>query len=81
MSIKENNALMIKTIFTQEMLKKGFLASNIIYVSYAHTKDIVDIYLKEADEVFGVISSALKKGTLEKLLESPVCHSGFKRLT
>jgi glutamate-1-semialdehyde aminotransferase len=81
MDIKENNALMIKTIFTQEMLKRSFLASNVIYVSYAHTKDIVDKYLKEADEVFGIIASALKNGSLEELLESPVCHSGFRRLT
>ncbi len=80
MDIKEDNPLVIKTIFTQEMLKRGFLASNIIYVSYAHTKEVVDKYLKEADEVFAMIALAKKKGGLENLLEGPVCHSGFKRL-
>lgn len=80
MSIKEDNPLVIKTIFTQEMLKKGFLATTAIYVSFAHTKKIVDQYLKAVDQVFKKISKALKKGALEKMLEGPVCHSGFKRL-
>ncbi len=37
-AIKENEPLLIKTVFTQEMLKRGFLASNLIYISYAHSK-------------------------------------------
>ncbi len=82
MAIKEDNPLVIKTIFIQEMLKKGFLATTAIYVSYAHTQTISDKYLKAADQVFGKISQALKSGTgtLEKMLKGPVCHSGFKRL-
>lgn len=80
MAIKEDNPLVIKTIFTQEMLKEGFLAATAIYVSYAHTKEIVDQYLAVADKVFGRISEALKAGALEKRLEGPVCHAGFKRL-
>ena len=81
MIIKENNPLVIKTIFTQEMLKKGFLASDLIYFSLAHTKKVVDDYLEEADVVFSKISIAIKEGTLESLLDGPVCHSGFTRLT
>lgn len=80
MAIKEDQPLVIKTIFTQEMLKKGFLASTAIYVSYAHTKEIVDKYLNDAGEVLGRIAEALKSGVLEKMLEGPVCHCGFKRL-
>ena len=80
MVIKEENPLIIKTVFTQEMLKKGFLASNVIYVSYAHTKEIADRYLKQAEAVFGVIASAIKAGTLKDILEGPACHAGFRRL-
>ena len=80
MVIKENQPLVIKTIFTQEMLKKDFLATTAIYVSYAHTQEIADQYLAVASHIFGKISQALKSGTLEDLLEGPVCHSGFKRL-
>jgi glutamate-1-semialdehyde aminotransferase len=80
-SIKEENALIIKTVFTQEMLERGFLASNVIYVSYAHDKEIVDKYIKEAQEVFHMITTALKSNALGKLLKGPVCHSGFERLS
>lgn len=78
--IKENDPLIIKTIFTQEMLKRGFLASNVIYVSYAHTKEIVDKYLFAVEEVMKLISENIKFGNLKEMLEGPVCHSGFNRL-
>jgi len=81
MAIKEDNPLVVKTVFTQEMLKRGFLASNVIYVSYAHTKEIIDAYLKEAGVVFNTIAAAIKKGKLKEMLQGPVCHSGFHRLT
>ncbi len=80
MNIKEKDPLVIKTLFTQEMLKRGYLALNIIYVSLAHTKDIVDQYLEEADSVFAGIAKAKKSHKLKDLLEGPVCHSGFSRL-
>ena len=58
--------------------KRGYLASNLIYVSYSHTKNIVDAYLKDASEVFKIIAS--NKDNLEKLLDSEVSHGGFERL-
>jgi len=81
MVIKEAKELAIKTLFTQEMLKRDFLASTIVYVSYAHTKKIVDAYLKEAKKVFDLIVLGIKKNNLDNLLDGPVCHTGFKRLT
>jgi len=81
LAIKEEEPLVVKTILTQEMLKKGFLASNIIYISLAHTKAIADKYLEAAEDVFGKIARSIKKGDLKKLLKGPVCHAGFKRLT
>ena len=75
----ENSVLY--TLFTQEMLRKGYLASNSVYVSYAHTKEIVDIYLKNIDEVFGVISKAIRTDSVKKLLITSVRDEGFKRLT
>jgi len=78
--IKEDEPLVIKTVFTQEMLSRGFLAGTLIYVSLAHTKKIVDQYLKAAAEVLGSIAQAIRKGRLKKMLKGPVCHGGFKRL-
>lgn len=78
--IHEDDPLMVKTVFTQEMLKRGFLASTVIYLSLAHNLKIIKQYLKSADEVFGKIAVALKQGKLKVLLKGPVCHSGFQRV-
>ena len=47
-----DNSLEYKTFITQEMLKKGYLASNSFYASMAHNKEIVDIYFEELDPIF-----------------------------
>lgn len=71
----------VKTLFTQEMLKRGFLASYNIYVSYAFKKEQIKKYLKNVDEVFGIIEKAIKENNVKDLLEGPIAHHGFKRLT
>lgn len=69
-----------KTLFTQEMLKRGFLAGNVIYVSIAHTAEDVAAYIEAATEVFAMITSAVK-GNIHDHLDGPVSHKGFQRLT
>jgi len=72
--------LKIKTLITQEMLKKGYLAGNSIYVSILHSKKVVDKYIDDLDEVFKAIKPALDNDTLDKMLIGPACMTGFKRL-
>lgn len=72
---------MIRTLFTQEMLKRGFLASSSVYVSYAHKEKEVQNYLAAVDEVFAILADAIAGKKVLALLEGPVAHSGFKRLT
>ena len=80
-SFNSKYALEYKTLITQEMLKKGFLASTILYSSVAHTDDIIKAYFEALDEVFYTISKCEKDHkNINELLEGPVCHSGFKRL-
>lgn len=76
---KESQA--VKTLFTQEMLERGFLASNLIYVSYAHKPNHVKKYLRACDEVFGILKTAIVGRKVRSLLKGPVAHGGFKRLT
>jgi len=78
---KYEKPLVVKTLFTQFMLEKGFLASNGFYASYAHKEIHIKSYLKAADEAFGFISKSIEEGKTEKILKGPVCHAGFKRLT
>jgi glutamate-1-semialdehyde aminotransferase len=80
MAINEEDPLIIKTLITQEMLKRGYLAGTIIFVSHAHKKDGCDKYLKDLEGVIDLISSAIKSNRLKDLLEDEVCHSGFARL-
>ncbi len=78
---KHKNPLALKTLFVQEMLEQGFLATTGFYVSFAHKQEHVDSYIKAVDKAFASISSALKAGDLEKRLKGPIAHPGFKRLT
>ncbi len=79
-SFNYTNALVLKTLFTQIMLEKGFLATTAFYCSFAHKKEHIDLYEKAVDEAFKIISESIINGTSEKLLKGPVCHTGFKRL-
>ena len=79
-SFKNKNNLLYKTLITQEMLKKGYLASTLCYLSTAHNEQIIDNYIEELNEVFYLISKCEKEGTINKYLTSDVCHSGFERL-
>ena len=79
-SFNYDNALVLKTLFTQLLLENGFLATNAFYASYAHKKEHVEKYLEGADEAFSFISKAIKEGNPEKHLKGPVCHAGFRRL-
>ncbi|MBT6349044.1 MAG: aminotransferase class III-fold pyridoxal phosphate-dependent enzyme [Proteobacteria bacterium] len=70
----------LKTLVTQEMLKKGYLANNTVYVSTAHTTEIIEEYLLALDSTFQLVKECQKGKDASSLLEGPVCHSGFKRL-
>ncbi len=73
--------LKYKTLITQEMLKKGFLAGSSIFVCIDHNDDILEKYFFELNKVFKIISDCLNnKKLIDKKLEGPVCHSSFKRL-
>ena len=80
-SLEYENPLAYKTYFTQEMLKRGFLAAMAVYTSYAHTDETIELYEKACDEIFAQISDIIRNGEniLDKL-EGPVCHAGFERL-
>ncbi len=77
---KEKNNI-INTIFIQEMLKRGYITSNSIYVSYAHNEKIVENYILKVDEVFQLISKAIDNNKLNDLLETQERTDAFGRLT
>lgn len=69
----------IKTLFTQQMLKNKFLASNLVYLSSSHSKRDIDEYMKNVRKIFTEMSKiGLKK--FKSLLNGRVSHKGFERL-
>jgi glutamate-1-semialdehyde 2,1-aminomutase len=79
-TFSSTQALGYKTLVTQEMLKKGYLAANSTYVSTTHTPELIDGYLNELDPIFKLIRECEDGRDVKSLLESDICHSGFKRL-
>jgi glutamate-1-semialdehyde aminotransferase len=80
-SFKSQNALKYKTLITQEMLKKGFLASTNFYACTEHHDTYFVSYFEALDYVYKIISECEKGNkNINDLLEGPVCHAGFKRL-
>ncbi|MCG8575227.1 MAG: hypothetical protein MI810_10115, partial [Flavobacteriales bacterium] len=79
-SFNSPHATAYKTLITQEMLGKGYLAGNCVYVSTEHTPERVEAYFATLDPVFGLIKECEDGRDVHALLKGPVCHSGFKRL-
>ncbi len=78
---KSKHAIAYKTFITQEMLKKGFLASTNFYASITHTEEYFDNYFNALNKIYHVIDKC-EQGiiNINSLLEGPVCHVGFQRL-
>ena len=78
---KSKHAIAYKTFITQEMLKKGFLASTNFYASITHTDEYFDNYFNALNKIYHVIDKC-EQGiiNINNLLEGPVCHVGFQRL-
>ncbi len=79
-TIKSEKMIFYKTYITQEMLKKGFLASNLFFASTCHSQEIISKYFEALNSIFKDIKECEEGRDILNLLEGPVCHSGFKRL-
>jgi len=42
--------------FINQMLKKGFLASNVLYLSVSHSNKLIKLYLKSFDQTLKIIN-------------------------
>jgi glutamate-1-semialdehyde aminotransferase len=71
----------LKTLFTQLMLEKGFLAGTVFCPTAAHNEDVLEKYSKAVDVVFGIIAKSIEDDSIEEKLFGPAAHMGFKRLT
>lgn len=79
-TFQSQNALAYKTLITQEMLQKGYLASNSVYVCIDHNSDVIKDYFDALDPVFALVKDCEEGLDVMSLLKGPICHGGFKRL-
>lgn len=79
-SFNSDRALEYKTLITQEMLVKGYLAGTNIYASTEHTPVIIKDFFDQLDPVFALIRECEDGRDVMGLLNGPLCHSGFRRL-
>ena len=79
-NIPVENWIKYKTLITQEMLKKGYLATNSVYACTEHTDKIIKGFFDELEPVFSLIADCENGKSVDDLLEGPVCSTGFKRM-
>jgi len=71
--------IVFKTYLTKKMLSKGILASNIIYISVAHTPSILKLYFYELEKVFYDLSK-YDFNYIKNQVKHDLCTSDFKRI-
>ena len=69
-----------RTFITQEMLKKGFLATNVVYASIAHDRKILKKYFKELNIIFKKIKKFENGEDIYNHLENKIATETFGRL-
>ena len=79
-TFQSSNALAYKTLITQEMLAKGYLAGNSVYACIDHTPEVVADFFANLDPIFALVKECEEGRDVMSLLKGPVCHGGFKRL-
>ena len=71
----------IQTLYTQEMLTKGYLLGASVYTTNAYSDAVIELFITDSDAVFGTIKQAIESGDLKKFLKDEIAHTDFKRLT
>lgn len=80
-AFQSEDNLKYKTLVTQEMLKRNYLSTPLIFSSTAHDKETIERYIDALDSCFDLVRRCESgEASVDAMLEGPVCHSGFKRL-
>ena len=79
-SVQGPDAVKYKTFIPQEMLKNGFLAGTAFYACTEHSDDVLEAYAAHMQPIFKTLKECEEGRNIDDLLDSEVCHVGFKRL-
>ena len=72
---------LLTTLFTQDMLERGYLAYNQFKPSFAHQPSHVAEYMRAVESSFTMIADAVRAGDYAARLKGPCARRGFYRLT
>jgi len=71
----------LQTLYTQEMLTKGYLLGASVYTTYAYSEAVIERFLADSDPVFKMLREAVDRGDVRPFLKGEIAYAGFKRLT
>ncbi len=78
---ESEHALALRTLMTQKMLDRNFLASTTVYVTYAHDAAALSRYETAIDEVFRELAELQDQpDAIHSELKGPVVQPSFQRL-
>ena len=75
-----NNSLLIKSLFQQEVLKRGVLFGAAHCISFSHSSEDIDMTLAAYFEALTILKSALEDGDIESKLEGTPIQPVFRPL-
>jgi glutamate-1-semialdehyde aminotransferase len=79
-AFNHEDPLALHTLFIQEMLRRGFLASDRCYPTCAHGEAEIAAYVGAVHEVFEIVAGAVECRDARRRLHGPVKASAFGRL-
>jgi glutamate-1-semialdehyde aminotransferase len=79
-SINPKKDLAYKTFITQEFLKNGIMASNLIYCNIFHNSKNMKKYFYVLDKIFKKIRKFEDGEKINPYLKGPICLKPFKRI-
>ena len=68
------------TFYIQEMLKKGFLASDRVYANMAHTPEKLQKFSNATKDVFSDLYNAIHTNSLYQMLDGPIKQMGISKV-
>ena len=80
-SFDHPDELVLTTLFTQDMLERGYLAWSQFKPSFAHQPSHVEAYMSAVEASFATIADAIARGDCASRLKGPCARRGFYRLT
>ena len=80
--IEKTPALIIKSLFQQEVIKRGVLAISAGHcMSYSHTVEDIEYTLGVYQEAFVILTKAIQQGRVLEQLEGKPIHPIFRPVT